>query len=53
MKMMKQNIRDEKLLKETLQTGTTTVGLIIKEGVVIGTDSQASAGFLVASKQAQ
>ena len=51
--MMKENIRDEKLLKEALQTGTTTVGLIIKEGVVIGTDSQASAGFLVASKQAQ
>ncbi|MHA2048377.1 MAG: proteasome subunit beta [Promethearchaeota archaeon] len=51
--MMKENIRDEKSFKETLQTGTTTVGLVVNDGVVIGTDSQASAGSMVASKQAQ
>ncbi|MFW9823934.1 MAG: proteasome subunit beta [Candidatus Thorarchaeota archaeon] len=44
---------DEKELTKALQTGTTTVGIIVKDGVVIGTESQASAGFLVASKQAQ
>ncbi|MFW9895584.1 MAG: proteasome subunit beta [Candidatus Thorarchaeota archaeon] len=44
---------DEKELAKALQTGTTTVGITVKDGVVIGTESQASAGFLVASKQAQ
>ncbi|MFX1277515.1 MAG: proteasome subunit beta [Promethearchaeota archaeon] len=34
-------------------TGTTTVGLIVKDGVVIGTESQATAGYMVATKQAQ
>jgi proteasome beta subunit len=47
-----QTINEEDLAK-ALQTGTTTVGIIVKDGVVIGTDSQASAGSLVASKQAQ
>ena len=51
--MMKENIHNEKSFKETLQTGTTTVGMIVKDGVVIGTESQATAGFTVASKQAQ
>ncbi|MHA1344268.1 MAG: proteasome subunit beta, partial [Promethearchaeota archaeon] len=32
---------------------TTTVGVIIKDGVVIGTESQATAGYTVATKQAQ
>ncbi|MHA2281754.1 MAG: proteasome subunit beta [Promethearchaeota archaeon] len=44
---------DEKELAKAIQTGTTTVGIIVKDGVAIGTESQASAGFLVASKQAQ
>ena len=51
--MMKENIHNEKSFKEALQTGTTTVGMIVKDGVVIGTESQATAGFTVASKQAQ
>ena len=46
-------INDEKELTKGIQTGTTTVGIIVKGGVVIGTESQASAGFTVASKQAQ
>ena len=46
-------IIDEKELAKAIQTGTTTVGIIVKDGVVIGTESQASAGSLVASKQFQ
>lgn len=36
-----------------IMSGTTTVGLIVKGGVVIGTESQATAGYTVATKQAQ
>ncbi|MFX1573521.1 MAG: proteasome subunit beta, partial [Promethearchaeota archaeon] len=36
-----------------LKSGTTTVGIIIKDGVILGTESQATAGYTVASKQAQ
>jgi proteasome beta subunit len=46
-------IIDEKELAKAIQTGTTTVGIIVKDGVVIGTESQATAGFTVATKQAQ
>lgn len=46
-------IINEEELAKAIQTGTTTVGIIVKGGVVIGTESQASAGFTVASKQAQ
>jgi len=44
---------DEKDLVKAIQTGTTTVGIIVKDGVIIATESQASAGYTVASKQAQ
>lgn len=44
---------DQKQINKILQTGTTTVGIIIKDGVVIATESQATAGYFVASKQAQ
>ena len=43
---------DESKLKEVL-SHTTTVGIMVKSGVVIATESQATAGFTVASKQAQ
>ena len=36
-----------------IMSGTTTVGIIVKDGVVIGTESQAKAGYTVATKQAQ
>lgn len=56
-KMINNNLNhriiDEKALEKAILTGTTTVGLIVKDGVVIATESQASAGFTVASKQAQ
>ncbi|TXT53386.1 MAG: Proteasome subunit beta [Promethearchaeota archaeon] len=44
---------NEDTLKEILKTGTTTVGLVYQEGVIIGTESQATAGYVVASKEAQ
>ncbi|TFG22463.1 MAG: proteasome subunit beta [Promethearchaeota archaeon] len=54
--MMGNNINpynnDKDYLKE-VQSGTTTVGILIKDGVVIGTESQATAGYTVATKQAQ
>ncbi|MFW9873703.1 MAG: proteasome subunit beta [Candidatus Thorarchaeota archaeon] len=50
---MNQHIYDEKVLEKAIKSGTTTVGIIVKDGVVIGTESQASAGTVVASKQAQ
>ncbi len=46
------NNLDDISLKKVI-SGTTTVGLIVKEGVVIGTESQATAGFTVATKTAQ
>ena len=48
----KSNNLDENSLKKVM-SGTTTVGLIITDGVVIGTESQATAGYMVATKQAQ
>ena len=37
----------------TLKTGTTTVGLVCKEAVILGTDKRASMGYFVASKTAE
>lgn len=53
MERMNQRIYDEKALEKALLTGTTTVGLIVKDGVIIATDSQATGGTVVASKQAK
>ncbi|MFX1503646.1 MAG: proteasome subunit beta [Promethearchaeota archaeon] len=44
---------DQEQIEKIIKSGTTTVGIIIKDGVVIATDSQATAGTFVASKQAQ
>ncbi len=44
---------DQEQLEKMLKSGTTTVGIIIKNGVIMGTESQATAGYTVASKQAQ
>lgn len=41
---------DEKIPK--LKTGTTTMGVVCKDGVVLATESQATMGYLVASKDA-
>lgn len=44
---------NESSYKEALKSGTTTLGMTVKDGVVIATESQASAGYTIASKQAQ
>jgi len=36
--------------KEAKQTGTTTVGLVCKDGVVLASDRRATMGYLIASK---
>ncbi len=36
-----------------LKTGTTTVGLIYKDGVILAADKKATMGYLVASKEAE
>ena len=36
--------------KEGLQTGTTTVGLVCKDGVVLASDRRATMGYMIASK---
>lgn len=37
----------------TLKTGTTTVGLVCKDAVILGTDKRASMSYFVASKTAE
>lgn len=44
---------DETMDRETLKTGTTTVGIEAEDGIVLATDRRASAGNMVASKQVQ
>ncbi|MFX1321095.1 MAG: proteasome subunit beta [Promethearchaeota archaeon] len=44
---------DQESINKALQSGTTTVGIIVSDGVIMGTESQATAGFTVATKQAQ
>jgi proteasome beta subunit len=44
---------DENTLKRIIKSSTTTVGVMVKDGVVIGTESQATAGYTVATKTAQ
>jgi proteasome beta subunit len=38
---------------QTLKTGTTTVGLVCKDAVILGTDKRASMSYFVASKTAE
>ncbi|GAB4305151.1 MAG: archaeal proteasome endopeptidase complex subunit beta [Promethearchaeota archaeon] len=44
---------DVKAVEEVLRTGTTTIGMVYGDGVLMATDSQATAGFMVATKIAQ
>jgi len=39
--------------QSVIKTGTTTVGIVCKDGVVLGADRRATAGYLVANKKAQ
>ena len=44
---------DEEALNNIIKSSTTTVGIVVKDGVVVGTESQATAGYFVATKTAQ
>jgi len=46
------NASREEVLKrlETLKTGTTTVGIVTRDGVVLATDKRATAGYFIANK---
>ncbi len=39
--------------KELLKTGTTTVGIVCKDGIVLAADRRASAGYMVADKKSR
>jgi proteasome beta subunit len=45
--------QEEKYESKTLKTGTTTVGLICKDAIILGTDKRASMAYFVASKTAE
>ena len=45
--------RNVEKAQEILRTGTTTIGIKCKDGIVLASDKQATAGLLVASKTAQ
>ena len=40
-------------MEEQLKTGTTTVGIVCKDGVVIAADKRATAGNLIVDKRAE
>ena len=44
---------DKKALDYIIKSATTTVGVMVEGGVVIGTESQATAGYTIATKTAQ
>ena len=46
-------VRTSTTLKNILHTGTTTIGIVVKDAVILGADHRATEGFLVASKTAQ
>ncbi len=44
---------NKKMNQDLMKTGTTTVGIVCKDGVILGADRRASAGYMVADKKAQ
>ncbi|MBN1386116.1 proteasome subunit beta [Candidatus Woesearchaeota archaeon] len=40
-------------MEKELKTGTTTVGVVCKDGVVLAADKRATAGFMVANKKTE
>jgi len=40
-------------MEEVMKTGTTTVGLVCKDGIVLAADKRATAGYLIAQKDAE
>jgi len=45
--------KDINIKSQTLQTGTTTVGLTCKDAVILGTDKRATMAYFIASKTAE
>ncbi len=43
----------QKFKTQAFKTGTTTVGLVVKDAVILGTDKRTSMGYFVASKTAE
>jgi len=39
--------------KDIMKTGTTTVGIVCKDGIILAADKRATAGYLIAQKDAQ
>lgn len=50
---IKKNSRDFSIPNEIVKTGTTTIGIKYKDGVIVATESQATAGTFIASTRAQ
>ncbi|MHA1819509.1 MAG: proteasome subunit beta [Promethearchaeota archaeon] len=48
-----QILKEEKKVNNYLKTGTTTVGLVCKDGVCLATDKRATMGLFIASKTAE
>src|SRR3989344_3370808 len=46
-------IMDETKMSMELKTGTTTAGIVCRDGIVIGAERKATMGYLVASKKAE
>lgn len=44
---------DKKEIEQIIKSSTTTVGIVVKDGVIVGTESQATAGYTIATKTAQ
>ena len=40
-------------MEEMLKTGTTTVGIVCKDGIVLAADRRATAGFMIVDKRAE
>jgi len=47
------NEKIEQKLANSFKTGTTTVGLVCTDGVVLATDKRATSGLFIASKTAE
>jgi len=48
-----QSMQEQKQQMDNMETGTTTLGLVCEDGVVLATDNRATIGHLKASKKAQ
>lgn len=49
--MLQQNINDKMALYEKLKKGTTTVGVVCRDGIVLATDRRVTSGLYVAHKR--